>query len=122
MDVSHTIHTILSIWNLTYRTCIYDEFTIWGTISSLHLWNMAFANLANFCKIFVVIRANDEGVPISFPSGSDGLAVVSTICLGLRFQLNIAFFHIDKEVYNLESWILSHIIGQIPMCYIDGKL
>jgi hypothetical protein len=72
---------------------------------------MAFANLANLCENFVVIQADDEGVPISFPLGSDGLAVVSAIRLGLWFQLNIASLHIDEEVYNLESGILSHIIG-----------
>jgi hypothetical protein len=72
---------------------------------------MASANLANLCGSSAKILANNEGVPVSFPLGSDGLVVVSTIRLGLRFQLNIASLHIDEEVYNLESGILSHIIG-----------
>jgi hypothetical protein len=72
---------------------------------------MASANLADLCVSSVVIRADGQGIHVSFPLVNDGLAVVSTIQFGLGFQLNIASLHIDKEVYNLESRVLSYTIG-----------
>jgi hypothetical protein len=70
---------------------------------------------------FATIRADGDGVPISFPLGSDGLASVSTVHLGLRFQLNIASLHIDEEVFDSISSDVTHMIGQIPICNGDGK-
>jgi hypothetical protein len=49
------------------------------------------------------------------------LALVSTVCLGLRFQLNIALLYIDKEVFDSVSGDITHTIGQIPVCNGDGK-
>ena len=48
------------------------------TSSLYHTW-MAFVNLADFYSSFVVFQANGEGVLISFPSSSDGMAIVTTI-------------------------------------------
>jgi hypothetical protein len=61
---------------------------------------MAFVNVADQVSGFAVIRLDGSGVPISFPLGSDGIAVVTTICLGLRFQLKVDSLHIDEEVYD----------------------
>jgi hypothetical protein len=82
---------------------------------------MASVNLANHVSRFVVIRADGEGVPISFPLGSDGIAVVTAIRLSLRFQLNVDSLHIDEEAYDSGSGELSHTIGQLPVCNGDGK-
>jgi hypothetical protein len=46
---------------------------------------MASVNIAPFCTSFATIQADGESVPILFPRGSDGLANVSAICLGLWF-------------------------------------
>ena len=62
---------------------LYDEFTIMHTISSFTQCKMAFECICLFYTNFVTIRAHGDGVPISFPLGSDGLALVSVVCLGL---------------------------------------
>jgi hypothetical protein len=82
---------------------------------------MASENIGPFCTSFATIRADGDGVPISFPLGSDGIASVSAVRLGLRFQLNIASLHIDEEVFDSVSGDVTHTIGQIPMCNGDGK-
>jgi hypothetical protein len=60
---------------------------------------MAPENIGPFCTSFAIIRADGDGVPISFSLGSDGLALVLAVHLGLQFQLNIASLHIDEEVF-----------------------
>jgi hypothetical protein len=82
---------------------------------------MASVNIGPFCTSFATIRADGDGVPISFPLGSDGLASVSAVCLGLWFQLNIASLYIDEEVFDSVSGNVTHTIGQIPVCNRDGK-
>jgi hypothetical protein len=82
---------------------------------------MAFVNLADLCTNFAVICVDGDGVSIPSPIGSDGLASVSAICLGLWFQLNIASLHIDEEGLDVVSRDVSHTIGQIPLCNGDGK-
>jgi hypothetical protein len=91
------------------------------TISSLTQCKMVSESIGPFCTSFATIRADGNGVPISFPLGSDGLASVLAVRLGLRFQLNIASLHIDEEVFDSVSGDVSHTIGQIPMCNGDGK-
>jgi hypothetical protein len=82
---------------------------------------MAFAKVGDQTSGFAVIRADGEGVLISFPLGSDGIAVVTAIRLSLRFQLNKDSLHIDEEVYDSVTRELSHTIGQLPVCNGDGK-
>ena len=82
---------------------------------------MASENIGPFCSSFAIIRADGDSVPISFPLGSDGLAMVSAVRLGLRFQLNMASLHIDEEVFDLASDAVTHTIGQIPVCNGNGK-
>jgi hypothetical protein len=91
------------------------------TISSLTQCKMASESIGPFYTSFATIRADGDGVPISFPLGSDGLASISAIRLGLQFQLNIAFLHIDEELFDSVSGDVTHTIGQIPMCIGDGK-
>jgi hypothetical protein len=59
----------------------------------------------------VVIYSNGEGVPISFPLGNDGVALVTSLRLSLRFQISEDFTFIDEEVYDLQSRDLIHTIG-----------
>jgi hypothetical protein len=93
------------------RTCLYDEFTIVHTISSLTLYKVASENIGPFCTSFATIRADGDGVTISFPLGSDGLASISTVYLGLRFQLNIASLYIDEKVFDSVSGVVTYTIG-----------
>ena len=74
---------------------------------------MASVNIAPFCTSFATIRADGNGVTISFPLGSDELASVSAICFGLWFQLNIASLYIDEEVYDLVFGDGIHTIDEI---------
>jgi hypothetical protein len=68
------------------------------TISSFTQYKIASESIGPFCTSFATIRADGDGVPISFPLGCDGLASVSAVRLGLRFQLKIASLYIDEEV------------------------
>jgi hypothetical protein len=90
-------------------------------ISSLSQWKMASESIGPFCTSFAMIRADGDGVPISFPVGTDGLASVSAVRLGLWFQLNIASLHIDEEVFDSVFGNVTHTIGQILVCNGDGK-
>jgi hypothetical protein len=69
----------------------------------------------------VVIYSNDEGVPISFPLGNDGVALVTSLRLSLRFHMSEDFMFIDEEVYDTQSGDLIHTIGQSPVCDGDFK-
>jgi hypothetical protein len=90
-------------------------------ISNLYQSAMASMNLTDYLSSFVVIRVDGEGVPISSPLGSDGIAIVTAICLGLRFQLNTNSLHIDEEVFDLVIGDLFYTIGQLPVRNGDGK-
>jgi hypothetical protein len=72
---------------------------------------MAPVNLADLCTNFAVICADGKGVPISFPLGSDKLASIWAICLGLRFQLNIASLYIDEEFLDSVSGNVIYTTG-----------
>jgi hypothetical protein len=66
----------------------------------------------------VVIYSDREGVPISFPLGIDGAALVTSLRLSLRFQMSEEFMFIDEEVYDAQSGDLIHTIDKSPVC--DG--
>jgi hypothetical protein len=69
----------------------------------------------------VVIYADGEGVLISFPISNDGVALVTSLRLSLRFWLSEDFMFIDEEVYDVHSGDLIHTIGQSPECDRDTK-
>jgi hypothetical protein len=69
----------------------------------------------------VHIYSDAAGVPISFPLGNDGVALVTSIRLSLRFQMSEDFMFIDEEVYDAQSGDLIHTIGQSPVCDGDTK-
>jgi hypothetical protein len=55
---------------------------------------MASLILSDTHSRFSVIYANNDSVPISFPLGSDELAVVTSLRLSLRFRLSEDFMFI----------------------------
>jgi hypothetical protein len=69
----------------------------------------------------VHIYSDAGGVPISFPLGNDGVALVTSIRLSLRFQMSEDFMFIDEDVYDAQSGDLIHTIGQSPVCDGDTK-
>jgi hypothetical protein len=70
---------------------------------------------------FAVICANGNGVPISFPLGNDGRALISSLRLNLRFGITEEFMYIDEEVYDAHSGDLIQTIGQSPVYDRDTK-
>ena len=67
---------------------------------------------------FTVIYCSSDGVPISFPLGSEGIAHVTSLRLSLRFQMSEEIMFIDEEVYDALSGDLIETISQSPVC--DG--
>jgi hypothetical protein len=65
---------------------------------------------------FAVIYFVVDGIPISFPLGNDGVALITSLRLSLRFQMSEEFMFIDEEVYDAHSLDLIHTIGQSPIC------
>jgi hypothetical protein len=82
---------------------------------------MAALNAGDSHSRFVVIYADGEGVPVSFPLGNDGLAHVTSLRLSLRFWLSEDFMFIDEEVYDALSEHLINTIEQSPVCDGDSK-
>jgi hypothetical protein len=121
----HYISVALSILEGAYINhssfTIYDGLTTVNHISNLYQSAMASVNLADHLSSFVVIQADGEGIPISFPLGSDGIAVIIAIRLGLWLQLNIGSLHIDEEVFDSVTRDLSHTFSQLPVYNGDGK-
>jgi hypothetical protein len=68
-----------------------------------------------------VIYSDGKEVPISFPLGNNGLALVTSLRLSLRFHMSEDFIFIDEEVYDAQSGDLTHTIGQSPVCDGDSK-
>jgi hypothetical protein len=79
---------------------------------------MASHNPCDTHSRFVVIYSDSKGVPISLPLGNDGVALVNSLRLSLRFQMSEDFMFIDEEVYDAQSGDLIHTIGQSLV--IDG--
>jgi hypothetical protein len=80
---------------------------------------MASHNPCDTHPSLVHIYSDAGGVPISFPLGNDGVALVTSIRLSLRFQMSEDFMFIDEEVYDAQSGDLIYTIGQSPVC--DGE-
>jgi hypothetical protein len=65
--------------------------------------------MADFIDM-VVVTANGEEIPIVFPVGEGGFPEVSAVRLSLRFQLKLDSIHVDEEIYESESGVLTHTI------------
>lgn len=62
----------------------------------------------------VVVRENGKCVPILFSVGSNRLVVVSALKLSLRFKLKLDSMHVDEDISDGQSGILTHTIGMLP--------
>ena len=82
---------------------------------------MALLNFGKTHSRFAIICANGEGVPISFLLGNDGLAIVTSFRLSMRFWSNEDFMFIDEEVYDALLGDLIQTIGQSLVCDRDSK-
>ncbi len=58
-----------------------------------------------------VVRAAGDVVPITFPVGELGYAVVNSFRLSIRFFLLEKSIHIDEEVFDAVSGLRIHTIG-----------
>jgi hypothetical protein len=76
---------------------------------------------------FVTICMDGEGISMFFSLDDDGVAIVTSLRLSLRFQLNINSLHIDKEIFDVATEDLIYMIGQLPIMeklstsYLDLK-
>jgi hypothetical protein len=82
---------------------------------------MAPLNAGDTHSRFAVIYADSERVPISSLLENDGLALVTSLRLILKFWLSEDFMYIDEEVFDLISRDLRHPIIQSPVCNGDSK-
>ena len=82
---------------------------------------MASYSPCNTQNRLAVIYSDSQGVPISFLLGNDGVALITSLKLSLRFQMSEDFMFIDEEVYNAQSRDLIHTISQSPICDRDIK-
>jgi len=57
-----------------------------------------------------LIRADLHSVPVTFPLGDDGHAIVTSTMLSLRFQFREEALYVEEEVFDSESGILLHTI------------
>ena len=63
----------------------------------------------------VIIFVEGDVVPIMFPVQDDGYAQVSSCRLALRFHMLPESIYIDQNIYDRETGVLCHTIGQTPM-------
>ena len=61
----------------------------------------------------VIISVEGDDVPIMFPVEDDGYADLSVRRLALRFHMIPESIYIDQNIYDPDSGVLSHTIGQI---------
>jgi len=73
-------------------------------------------------KNIVLVRANGAGVFVIFQVGADGLTTILASRLCLRFQLRHDSIHVDEDIYDNESGILTHTIGQVSSVVSDNTL
>jgi hypothetical protein len=88
---------------------------------SIYTFNHGCFEFGNTHSRFVVIYADGEGVPISFLLENDGLALVTSLRLILKFWLSEDFMYIDEEVFDAHLGDLIHTIGQSLICDGDSK-
>jgi len=52
------------------------------------------------------IRADSHTVPITFPLGADGYAIVTSTILSLRFQFREVALYFEEEIFDTKTGIL----------------
>jgi hypothetical protein len=71
---------------------------------------MAALNLEDTPSWLAIVCVDSDGVPISFPIGSNGFACVNSLRLSLRFRMSEDFVFINEEVYDALSQNLINTI------------
>lgn len=66
------------------------------------------------------IRADLHRVPVTFPLGEDGLAMVTATTLSLRFQFREDSLYVEEEIFDSNSGDLMHALGQLPIKNAEG--
>src|SRR5579875_2031106 len=61
------------------------------------------------------VRADCHSVPVTFPLGTDGFAMVTSTTLGLRFQLREDSLYVEEEIYDDSPDIVSRALGQLSI-------
>ena len=69
----------------------------------------------------VIISVEGNVVPIMFPVEDNGYADVSACRLALRFHMIPKSIYIDQNIFDPESGVLSHTIGQTPTPSDTGR-
>ena len=59
-----------------------------------------------------VIRATHDSLPLSLPPGDDGFANITASRLSVRFNLLPESLHLDEEVLDTQTGLVTHTIGQ----------
>jgi hypothetical protein len=83
---------------------------------------MAILNPGDIYPSYVVIHADGEGVPLSFPLRNDRLVRVISLRLSLRFGLSEDFMFLDEEVYDTQPGNLINTIEQFLVCEGDSNV
>jgi len=61
-----------------------------------------------------LVRVDLHSVPVTFPLGADGFALVTSTMLSLRFQFRENALYVEEEVFDTESGFLLQNISQLP--------
>ena len=69
----------------------------------------------------VIIFVEGDAVPVMFPKEDDGYADVFVCRLALRFHMIPETIYIDQNIYDPNSGVLSHTIGQTPTLTTTGR-
>ena len=59
------------------------------------------------------VRANFHSVPVSFPLGEDGLAMVTGTTPSLKFNFREDTFYVEEEVFDDLTGEFSHAVGEL---------
>lgn len=59
------------------------------------------------------IRVDSHYVPVTFPLGANGNAIVSSTTLSLRFQFHEDALYVEEKIFDNDFGILLHAIGQL---------
>jgi len=59
-----------------------------------------------------LLRADQHSVPVLFPLGEDGHAIVNCATLSLRFEYREVTIFVEEEVFDDQTGVVSHAIRQ----------
>jgi hypothetical protein len=67
------------------------------------------------------VRADFHSIPVSFPLGEDGLALVTCATLSLRFNFREDTLYVEEEVFDDLTGELSHAVAQLSTKMMWGR-